>query len=170
MKTKTKPYFLTLDERRRLKEQNITRPGRYVERQYGAKKVIKEKSQVLSARIAKSSYARFKNSIGPDQPIGEVVESALLTYLAFRACRSEEVILACTEDSILKHRKEIAKLKHKRRKGRIGPKSKAYDFAATDFSRYWIITVPLPPVRSVEKRIEQLIGLFRMADVYVHFE
>lgn len=166
-----KSYFLTVDERRELKGQGITRPGRHIRKGKTVGRILKEETAVMSVRIAQSSLRRFKNFI--DQPLGPSVESALSLYIAFQGIRATEVRIACSINSYEKNKGLLSQFKRRRRRGAIGNKSNAYahDSAHVDIGKhFWVIIITLPRFRgSVVKRVALLQSLIKAADIDINF-
>jgi heme exporter protein D len=175
MAAKPKPYFLTVDERRKLQNDNIKRPGRYLIKQQKTDKIVKEGTKVLSARVSESAHRRFGRAIGHGKgfiksaPLGPAIEEALMLWLAWQALDATVINLTCTVQSFEKHKALLANFR-RRRRNRLSPDSDSYEHYATRVGAVVHIAVILPRARGGEKRLkrlEQLQAIFKAADVVI---
>jgi hypothetical protein len=173
MKKGQKSYFLTVDKRRSLRSDGITRPGRHQRKEHQVERLVKEPTTVLSIRVAASAATRFKNFVY-GLSLAEEMEEAMVFYIVHRGLEADEVRICCSEAAYQNNSALLKQFRRRRKRGGLSRTSVAYDVGSTripELKNAWIVTIPLPPARSsqLQKRIDLLSQVIKAADVSVDF-
>lgn len=177
-----KTFFLTLDRQRELKRNGVKRISRVVRREEGHKKIIKEKTVILTARVAESIYGRFVGTINYEPglikedmvPLGEYIEEALIEWLVSTAFQAKRMVLFCSDHSFEENKDVLAGLRRRRKTGSIGKNSNSYFYRAIKvFGRIQLeVNLPRPRPQLFLKRQAYLRRLIMAADggIYIYSE